>query len=158
MTPEDRPPAPFHHLLGAQPPLPPVRSSSEIQELHTAWAAVHEQIEPGSPAPGASGRGPLERARAAAARISAAGTTPSPEVARDLAVARDFTGALIRAADVLAVRCDELADRIAGLESALEEAVATLSEELTAARALLASRTEAPAHRNQRTGDETHRR
>jgi hypothetical protein len=50
---------------------------------------------------------------------------------------RALIGDLIRVAEALAVRCDELAGRVEHLESALEEAVDVLSEDLVHVRARL---------------------
>ncbi|MHB1774825.1 MAG: hypothetical protein ACYCU7_02380 [Acidimicrobiales bacterium] len=46
-----------------------------------------------------------------------------------------MTKSLVAVVDAMAVRCDELATRIALLEESLEEVVQTFSEDLTAVRA-----------------------
>jgi hypothetical protein len=50
---------------------------------------------------------------------------------------RALIGALIRATEALAVRCDELAGRVADLEGVLEEVVNVVSEDLVQIRATL---------------------
>ena len=71
-----------------------------------------------------------------------AGTLAAQSTGQEQRDDRALIGDLIRVAEALAVRCDELAGRIQHLEAALEEAVEVLSEDLVHARAGLADRPE----------------
>ena len=116
------------------PLLPPVRQSADVAAIHAAWSRVHAAERERT----AAGTGIRARARArTSARASAVGAAQRDD--------RALIGDLIRATDVLAVRCDELADRVADLESLVEEIVCVVSEDLTHLRALLAGIAPAPA-------------
>jgi hypothetical protein len=61
-----------------------------------------------------------------------------PGLSADVRNDRDLIGELIRAVDALAARCDELADRMITLESALAELVEVFGADLTRLRAAAA--------------------
>jgi hypothetical protein len=64
---------------------------------------------------------------------------------------RELIGSLIRAVDAVALRCDEIADRLASQEALVEEVVASYGEDMTQLRvALLAMRAALPASEHER--------
>ncbi len=109
--------------LGARPALAPARTTPAIVEMHRRWADAH------TPADAASGI--VGRARAGAEQLS---MSLAPALGED----RALIGHVIRATDLLASRCDELAARIEALESALDDVVAALGADLVQIRASLA--------------------
>jgi hypothetical protein len=139
------PPVMFHHTLGAHEPLEPLRPGPEIQDLHAGWVALHAAHQPVPPAQAEEAGAPtpqgarqriranaVARARALATRLVVTEPAPQPPPERAL------IGALIRATDALAARCDEISERLQTLESSLTEAIEVFSEELTFLRAALA--------------------
>ena len=109
------------------PPLPPVRQSPDVAAIHAAWTRVHaEDNAHAAIGPGIRGR---VRARVAARSAASVGAAQRDD--------RALIGDLIRATDVLAGRCDELANRVADLEALVEEIVCVVSEDLTHLRATL---------------------
>ena len=110
-------------------PLSPARELPDLAALHQLWSDVHAQGMAESPPAGWIG--------AVRARTVGPSTGPSR---RDQAEDRALIGDLIRVAEALAVRCDELAGRVHHLEVVLQEAVDVLSEDLVQVRAGLGTR------------------
>jgi hypothetical protein len=109
----DEPPALLHHAVDAAPPLGPVRADPAVSSMHQTWARM--AAGDGS----ASGwRGKVERAMP--------GRSPAD---------RELIGEVIRAADALAARCDQLSERVMALEGALAEVIEVLGADLVRLRA-----------------------
>jgi hypothetical protein len=100
--------------VDAPEPLSAIRSAPDLNSLHELWVAAHEAV---APKPGRQ-----------------KGSSPDG-VEHALVHDRALIGALIRAADALAVRCDELAGRLGRVESLVEEVSNVLGAELTRLRA-----------------------
>jgi len=115
--------------LSPGPPLSPARELPDLAALHRQWADVHAPTSAITPPPGWMG---AVRARA--------GTLAAQSTGQEQREDRALIGDLIRVAEALAVRCDELGGRVQHLEAALEEAVAVLSEDLVHVRAALEDR------------------
>ncbi len=113
--------------VGGTEPLPSVREDPDIIGVHREWARLHDAHV--RPAPVRGGMGEKIRRRVAATAADA--VAPAQQENRAL------IGALIRATEALAVRCDELAGRVADLEGVLEEVVNVVSEDLVQIRATL---------------------
>ena len=107
--------------LGPGEHLPPVRAADELERLHRAWAGL-------ATPPPTSRRELTGRLRAALANEPVASAERQD---------RALIGQLIQAVDTLGARCDELADRVARLETLLEETVTALGADLVAVRAAL---------------------
>jgi hypothetical protein len=114
----DEPPAMLRHAIDAAPPLDPVRPGTAVTSMHQTWARVDA----------AGGREDTGVRR----RVARLVPGPSSQALRD---DRMLIGELIRAADALAARCDELADRVMALEGALAEVVEVFGADLTRLRA-----------------------
>lgn len=106
----------------APPPLEHVRGGDAVRTLHLDWAALHGS-QAADPAPSGLWSHLIGRAR----RVAAAGRSD-----------RELLGAIIRAVDAIAVRCDELADRLAAQESLMEDVAGSYGEDITRLRADLA--------------------
>ena len=65
------------------------------------------------------------------------GWPPPPPAGRNKRPIAALIGDLIRAAETLAIRCDELAGKVSGLERALRDVVEVMGEDLIAVRAAL---------------------
>ncbi|MHB1761214.1 MAG: hypothetical protein ACYCTL_00035 [Acidimicrobiales bacterium] len=118
--------------LTAPPPRSaPVRESPDLVALHHGWARIHDPARLAGESPG--GTGLLIRIRR---RMHLA--APATQ-ARAIQEDRNLIGHLIRTADSLATRCDELSLRLDDLHGMLEEVVAVVSEDLTRAAARLAT-------------------
>ncbi len=120
---------PDHPVLLSRPivsgePLSSARELPDLAALHRLWADVHAQGPEEMPAAGWMG----------AVRARTVGPVTGPS-RRDQQDDRALIGDLIRVAEALAVRCDELAGRVHHLEVVLQEAVDVLSEDLVQARA-----------------------
>jgi hypothetical protein len=89
-----------------------------VQSLHRGWAGLYA-----APATPSNWRRLIGRARR---------TLPFGSGDRAL------LGALVRAVDIVAGRCDELADRLAALESTTEDVVAAFGQDITQLRAEVA--------------------
>jgi len=115
------PPALLDHAVGSAPPLGSIRQTPEITEMHDAWLRIH------GPDSSASGirRRTMHRLGAASSDAEHA--------------ARELTGDLIRAVDVLAQRCDDLAARLSSLEELVEEVITVMAADLVAIRAALST-------------------
>jgi hypothetical protein len=124
------PPGMLTRPVAGGEPLPHVRGDDQLTELHAAWARADGQAPGGLPPDDDGLRGRF-RARVAAT----SGALASPAQRDD----RALIGALIRAVDALARRCDELADKVADLESVLAEIVDTVGSDLVAIRAALSA-------------------
>lgn len=124
----DEPPLALSRPAEAAQRLRPVRQSPDVEAIHAAWSRVHAAEAAATvAAPGLRAR---LRARMAARTPSSVGAAQRDD--------RALIGDLIRATDLLAGRCDELADRVADLEALVEEIVCVVSEDLTHVRAVLA--------------------
>jgi hypothetical protein len=90
--------------------LSPVRASREVSDLHAKWAGLH-----------AASEGPAVRARQ-----KLLGT-----IHRVLGRSDDvLVGDLIRAVDVLAARCDELANRMERIEAVVADIAGPLGQDV----------------------------
>jgi hypothetical protein len=105
----------------APPPLPHVRGGDAVRSLHLDWAALHGPNANATPS--GVGRRVLDKVR----RILSPGRGD-----------HELVGALIRAVDALAVRCDELADRLSTQEVLMEDVATSYGEDITRLRADLA--------------------
>ncbi len=112
------PPQLLRRPADAPPPLPHLRDGEAVQSLHRGWAGLF--AAPTTPS--------LWRRAIGKARRSL------PFGSGD----RALLGALVRAVDTVAGRCDELADRLATLESATEDVVASFGQDITQLRAEVA--------------------
>lgn len=98
--------------------LPSLRSNEHIVKLHTEWARLHET-------PAAS--------RASSARVR---TKARSVVSRLLGTAdHQLLGDVVRAVDAIAVRCDELSERVGNLELTSDDLARSLGQEITRLRA-----------------------
>lgn len=106
---------------------PPLHDAEEIATLHVSWARLAagggEREEPAPP----SGVRAKVRARVVAAA--------SASVSQD----RALIGDLIRAADALAKRLDEVSERVHGVELLVQEVVDRLSEDVVRLQAAVES-------------------
>ena len=132
--------------IGTAPPFPPVREDEDLLALHQEWARLHEGDD--RPAGAASGVRGRIRGRVAATAAEASGPGHREN--------RALIGALIRATEALAVRCDELAGRVADLEDVLEEVVNVVSEDLVHVRAALGPAAAGPTARPGAGGERPH--
>ena len=125
------PGTPAPRLLGGSitppDPLSPIRQETAIVEMHQRWANQSAAVT--TPAPSA---GPTTTVRLRALLKGAVNRTR-------LSVRGDpeLTASLIRAVDALAVRSDEMAERLHQLQSLVEEVVLVVSEDLVQIRATL---------------------
>ncbi len=115
------------HAVRVAPPLAPVREDPDVTAVHEEWARLHGISDSGRPAE----TGVRSRIRRKVRDTAAEAAAPGQQENRAL------IGALIRATEVLAVRCDELAGRLSDLETVLEEVVSVVSEDLVHIRAAL---------------------
>jgi hypothetical protein len=91
-------------------PLTPIQASREVSDLHTKWAALHGGNE--------------ELASRAHRKLLRA-------VRRILGRSDDvLIGDLIRAIDVLAIRCDELAHGVERVDTVVAEIAGTLGQDV----------------------------
>jgi len=114
--------------VAATSPLPPVRQDPAVAALHEEWRRVH--AAGGTPPVARRGIRGAIRARLAAVAADAVGPVQHDD--------RALIGDAIRAADAIALRADELAQRLADLEALVEEIVHVVSEDLVHIRAQLA--------------------
>lgn len=117
MTP--RPPRMFPHPTEAPAALDSVRGSDEVTRLHRAWAHMAAGASPttGGGRVRAKARGIVQRFRGQAEH--------------------ELLGDLIRAVDSLAVRCDELTNRLQHQQAITGELAESLGQEVTRLRAAL---------------------
>jgi hypothetical protein len=120
-------PAVLRRPVGSGLPLPPMRESPAVADVHKTWARVH--AADAQPATNGSGLRGAVRARIGTAAAEVTGPAQRDD--------RALIGTLIRAVDALAQRCDELAGRVADLEGLVEEVVNVLGEDLVRLRAVL---------------------
>jgi len=99
-------------------PLPSLRSNEHIVKLHTEWARLHA-MSAASQAPGARLRA---KTRSAVSRLL--GTAD-----------HQLLGDVVRAVDAVAVRCDELSERVGNLELTSDDLARSLGEEIARLRA-----------------------
>jgi len=115
--------------VGAQPPPTPAHDHQAVLEMHEDWRRVHHSTQ--VPETAARGlRGSVSGRIADVARRS---------LGPDLRDDRMLIGDLIRATDVVARSCDDLAQRVAQLEAVVEEVVGVISADVTSLRAALVS-------------------
>jgi hypothetical protein len=117
-------PALLSHPLPESPPLSPATDLTELAEVHRRWAEIHRAARPPTTGPGWRG---AVRART--------GVAEAESVAHEQRQDRALIGELIRLAEALAVRCDELAQRVQALEGSLREVTEVLGQDLVALRA-----------------------
>jgi hypothetical protein len=115
----DEPPAMLRHAIDAAPRLDPIQGGDAVASMHQTWARI---------AAAHRGDGGLRH------RVERLVPGLSGEVRDD----RELIGDLIRAADALAARCDELAERVMTLEAALAEMIEVFGADLTRLRAAVA--------------------
>jgi hypothetical protein len=113
----------------APPPLPPVHDTDTIRTLHLGWAQSF----------GGDDSGVLGRLR---------------RLVWSKKADRELLGALIRAVDVLAVRCDELADQLATMAGVTDDVTAAFGEDLTHLRAELIAARRQGQQQPEPTGDD----
>jgi hypothetical protein len=113
---DDEPPAMFKRSSEVPPPLPHLRHGQEISKLHREW--IVRIVPPSRPS---SGQRAIRVVRRVANRAGS--------------VDREIVADLIRAIDALALRCDELADRLEHQHIVVDDAVTIYGEELTRLRA-----------------------
>ncbi|HEY1734213.1 MAG TPA: hypothetical protein VGG23_07190, partial [Acidimicrobiales bacterium] len=98
-----------------------------VTAMHKAWSSAHD-----------AGQNRGEPARSLRTRAEAAvSAVTGPGQRQDRAI----LASVIQAVDAVAQRCDEIAGRVAELETAINEVVDVLSADLVRARAELAHRT-----------------
>lgn len=126
----DAPPVLLGRPTEPGPELPAMHEVEALQKLHQQWQDAHRP-----PAqPSGAVQSARQRAGTLARNVSSLSTRERPQEDRAL------IGRLIQVVDLLASRCDELADRLHRLESALDEVSSASAEELTRIRAALAGR------------------
>jgi hypothetical protein len=108
----------LHRPADAPPALAHVRGSDAVRTLHLDWAALH------GPGADLAPSGPWPRLKGKARRALGVGRGD-----------RELLGAVIRALDAVAVRCDELADRLSAQESLMEDVSTSYGEDITRLRA-----------------------
>jgi hypothetical protein len=113
----NQPPRMFSRPTEAPDPLTPIHPSEQMVALHTGWAR-----QEGQRALTESGRGFGARLRDGIRRVWS----------RD---DHERIGDLIRAVDALAVRCDELAERMSHQQIVTSELVEAFGQEITRLRA-----------------------
>jgi hypothetical protein len=113
---EDEAPAMFKRSSEVPPSLQPLRHGQEIAKLHREW--IVRIVPPPRPSAG-------QRAIRVIRRMAN----------RAGSVDREIVADLIRAIDALALRCDELADRLEHEHIVLDDAVTIFGEEMTRLRA-----------------------
>jgi hypothetical protein len=64
----------------------------------------------------------------------------------------NFVGELVRALDAIAVRCDQLADRVSDLEMSIDDLSGALGEEVTRLRAAVDRTSPGSSARRERRG------
>jgi hypothetical protein len=114
----EEPPVMFRRPSDPPEPLPSLRSNEHIVKLHREWARLH--------ATPAASQAPAARLRAKARSA----------VSRLLGTAdHQLLGDVVRAVDAVAVRCDELSERVGNLELTSDDLARSLGEEITRLRA-----------------------
>jgi hypothetical protein len=105
----------------APPPLAAVRDGEHLRSLHMAWARLY-----GSPGDAAGTPSRLQRMRHLSRQARALGRAN-----------RELLSLLIHTVDAIALRCDELADRLAAQEGLMEDITVSFGEDITRLRAEL---------------------
>jgi hypothetical protein len=118
----ENPPRMFR--LPTDPPehLQSLRAGDQITRLHTEWA----RRRAASPKTDSVGTRVRSRVKVFAAQVTGADD-------------RRFLGDLVRAVDAVAIRCDELSERVSNLATTLDDLARSLSEEVTQLRATVDS-------------------
>jgi hypothetical protein len=114
----EEPPLMFRRPSDPPETLPSLRSNEHIVRLHTEWARLHA-TPAGSQAPSARVRA---KARSVVSRLI--GTAD-----------HQLLGDVVRAVDAIAVRCDELSERVGNLELTSDDLARSLGQEITRLRA-----------------------
>jgi hypothetical protein len=120
----EHPPDMFDRPTEAPPPLEPVRSSEDITTMHAEWA----RRDVASRTKASSWHRVVRKTRSAADRMLGRADN-------------QMMGDLIRAIDTVAMRCDELSERVTRQEALIAEIASSLGQELTRLRALVAHQT-----------------
>jgi hypothetical protein len=117
----EQPPEMFDRPTEAPPPLVPVQSSEHVTTMHMEWA----RRDVASTAKTSPWRRVIRKTRSTADRMLGRADN-------------QMMGDLIRAIDAVAVRCDELSDRVARQEILIADMASSLGQELTRLRAVVA--------------------
>jgi hypothetical protein len=115
----DPTPSMFRRAADVHDPLPPVRQAEDVVKLHREWIRIST--------PQAAQSGAL-RPRFVRLVRRVVGRGPG-------AIDREMIADLIRAIDVVAARCDVIADRLDHQNVVVNDAVTIFGEELTRLRA-----------------------
>jgi hypothetical protein len=115
----ETPPTMFRRPTDPPDPLPPLRETEQLVRLHAEWARLH--------APSSDSQSLRSRvgARARAARLRLGGAD------------RRYIGDVVRAVDVIALRCDELSERVTQMTVSADDVARVLGEEVTELRAVV---------------------
>jgi hypothetical protein len=116
---DQEPPRMFRTPTDPPGPLPPLRADEPMIRLHTEWARLHE------PSISTPSRSRL-RARTRALRLRLSGP-----------VNDRYMGDVVRAIDAIAVRCDELSERVTQLSTIADDLASSVSEEVTELRTIV---------------------
>ncbi|MGH9088374.1 MAG: hypothetical protein ACRDYZ_09725 [Acidimicrobiales bacterium] len=127
------PPVVLEKSADAPPSLAPVREAPQVATMHDRWARVHDGAAGLGASAGAAGAGVRAKVRARVVTAAAEATRTSQQDDRTL------IGDLIRAVDALAIRSDELSERLGHLQSVVEGVIAALGADVVQLRAALAS-------------------
>lgn len=136
------PPLLLSEPLDPSPPLPSLRESEVVAEVHRRWAVNTS---------GAPSTAPDER-RTFSRRIVQGARRLASVIHSNRREQQELIGALIRAVDAVAARADELAQRLHSTERHLDELLKVMSEDLVQIRAVVASAP--PQQRGQRAEPE----
>lgn len=121
------PPSTLSLPVGTQPPPAPVRDHQAVREMHEDWRRVHHPARTPEP----RRQGFRESVSGRIAEVAQRSVGP------DLRDDRMLIGDLIRATDIVAQRCDDLALRMTQLEALVEEVVRVVSADVASLRAAL---------------------
>jgi hypothetical protein len=119
------PPKLLSRPADAPPALAPLRDSDTIRSLHADWARLHgAPAAPATPATPAGPAGQFQRVFRKVRRNLPFGSAD-----------RALIGALVRGVDLIAARCDEIADRLATTETITAEVTDSFGRDITHVRA-----------------------
>ena len=116
---DQEPPRMFQAPTDPVEPLPPLRANEAMVRLHAEWARMHEASISSSARPRWR---TLIRAVRLRLKIAANGR---------------YIGDVVRAVDAVALRCDELSERIAQLSSITDDLARAVSQEVTELRTVV---------------------